>query len=351
MLMSEILIKNMNGMKKELYSSQMISDEVSRGMTNRKNNILSVLSEVTSGISNIKEILDPDKIYIARFPKDVMEKMNEGQFDIMKSKSGDLLSTIIDKTKPANKNIVHQLRLDQMDPAFAEKMRSLSSNVTNIAIQKQLADVTEMLSEIHSLSKDIKRGQVIDRIGLVMSGKSQFEQALEISSGNPQREQLMLNAVSSLNDGRSQLEMYFKEEAKNIPRIPNNKFLLTMKCLFDTKFYNKVENFYNELQESFEAYVYATNLLAAAYENIGRAEVLPKVYEPTRILIKDYSDKMIPLSQMVVAGNVEAKTCWYNNPSEYIEAIEVYTKRALLDEVECISIEFVGSELLEGNVK
>ncbi len=346
--MKEVIITNKNKVVPQAFDSPVIFKEFSNSIVNRKSNIVSILSEVTSGLNNIKDIIEPDKIYIAKFPKDIIDKMNSGQYDIMTSKSGELLSTIIDKTKPGNRNIVHQLRLDEIDPAYSGKLQNLSNNIANIAIQKQLADVTEMLSELLNLSKDIKRGQVLDRIGLVYSGRSQLEQALEIVGDNPRREQLIIGAINSLNNGRSQLDLYFREEIKNIPPISNNKFKLTMKCLFDSKFYGKVEDSFNELQESFQAYIYATNLLATAYERMGNVEVLPKVYAPARAIIEEYSESMISISEIVIRGNVVKEKSWYNNPNEYIDVIENYSKQALLEDIEYISIEFTGQNLLEG---
>jgi len=346
--LKEIVIVNNNEVSPKAFNSPVILNEFNNSIINRKNNITVLLSEVASGINSVKDIIDPDKIYIAKFPKDVLDKINSGQFDIMKTKSGDLLSTIIDKTAPANRNIVHQLRLEEIDPTFSQKVQNLSTNVANIAIQKQLADISEMLSDIQALSKEIKRGQVIDRIGLVISGKSQLEQALEISVGNPRREQLILGAISSLNTGRSQMDLYFREEMKNAISIPSNKFLLTLKCIYDGKFYDRVENTFSGLQESFQAYIYATNLLAMAYERLGNIEVLPKVFEPAKVLIENYAAPMIPMSRLVLGGNVDFERCWYAHPHDYIKAIENYTQQAFLDNVEHISIEITGQKLLEG---
>lgn len=346
--MKEIIITNKNEVAPKVFNSPVIFNEFNSEIINRKNNIAVLLSEVTSGINNLNDIIDPDKLYIAKFPKDVLDKINNGQFDIMKTKSGDLLSTIIDKTAPANKNIVHQLRLEEIDPSFSQKVQNLSTNVANIAIHIQLAEVSEMLSEIQALSEDIKRGQVIDRIGLVISGKNQLEQAMQISDGSPRREQLILGAISSLNNGRSQLDLYFREEMKNTISIPSNKFLLTLKCISDGKFYDRVENTFNGLQESFQAYIYATNLLATAYERMGNIEVLPKVFEPVKTLIENYAASMIPMSRLVLEGNIDVEKCWYAHPHDYIEVIENYTRQALLDDVDYISVEIAGQELLEG---
>jgi hypothetical protein len=346
--LNEIIITDNNEIASKKINSTLILNDINNSFTNRKNDIVVFLSEVTSGMNNIKDIIDPEKVYIAKFPKDILDKINNGQFDIMKSKSGDLLSTIIDKNAPANRNIVHQLRLEEIDPSFSQKLQNLSTNVVNIAMQKQLADLSEQLSGIQELATDIKRGQVIDRIGLVISGENQLEQALAIPDGDPMKKQLILGAIGNLNNGRSQLELYFREEMKNTIPIPKNKFQLTIKCLLKSSFYEEIEDKFNGLQESFKAYIYATNLLATAYERIGNIEVLPKVFEPAKVLMENYAAPMIPMSRIVLDGSIDIDQYWFTHPHDYIKVIENYSHQALLDDVEYISIEIMGQELLEG---
>ena len=118
--MNEIIITDNNEIASKKINSTLILNDINNSFTNRKNDIVVFLSEVTSGMNNIKDIIDPEKVYIAKFPKDILDKINNGQFDIMKSKSRDLLSTIIDKNTPANRNIVHHLRLEEIDPSFSQ---------------------------------------------------------------------------------------------------------------------------------------------------------------------------------------------------------------------------------------
>ncbi|EGP5302239.1 hypothetical protein EAC14_14320, partial [Enterococcus faecium] len=172
----------------------------SRKMSKNKiSNIVSSISEVTSGVKNLKDIIDPEKEYIAKFPKDILDKINSGQYEIMKSKSGELLSTIIDKSSP-RKNIVHQIRLDQVPFDLSDKVQNISTNVASMAIAQQLAEISETLSDILGISEAINRGQQNDRIGLVLSGKNQLEQAFEIANDQKSREALIMQAIKSLND-------------------------------------------------------------------------------------------------------------------------------------------------------
>lgn len=159
------------------YNSPIIYNDSKKRTNNRTGSIASSLYELTSGIKNIKDIIDPKKEYIAKFPADVLDKINSGQYDFMKSKDGELLSTIIDKTSP-RKIAVHQIRLEQIPADLADKVQNLSTNIAAIAIEQQLAEISEMISEILGLAEAIKRGQQNDRIGLVLSGKNQLEQAL-----------------------------------------------------------------------------------------------------------------------------------------------------------------------------
>lgn len=175
--MADFLIKKSNEISGTSDKSLVVKEFVEK-FSQKRLLIANNLTQVLVGVSNIEEIISPEKIYIAKFPKDVLMKIDSGQYAVMKDKSGEILSTIIDTTLPKNRNIVHQLRMEEVNPNFSDKMKDLSSNVTNIAIQQQLAELAQMLAQIQTIVLEIKRGQMTDRIGLVFSGKNQLEQAL-----------------------------------------------------------------------------------------------------------------------------------------------------------------------------
>lgn len=345
--MKEMKISENKEVSLKTYNSPIIYNDSKKRTNNRMSSVVSSLYELTSGIENFKDIIDPKKEYIAKFPADILDKINSGQYDFMKSKDGELLSTIIDKTNP-RKTAVHQIRLELVPVGLADKVQSLSTNVAAIAIEQQLAEISEMLSEILGIADAIKRGQENDRIGLVLSGKNQLEQALEITDDQKLRDELIVQAIKSLNDGRSQLEQNIKDGISNSISIPNKKISLVWKSLSDSKFYEKVESQFSDLEKGFQAYLYATSLLATAYEKLGKTEVLATIYKPVKELIEEYSLTMIPMANIIIRGPIDSQRNWFYSPQEFLESIKTYSTNASLENTDYIYFEITGKELLGG---
>jgi len=229
--MRDLIIKNSHDIADSSDRSLVFEGFIEK-FTRNHGLIANGLTEILKGRSNIKEIIHPDKIYIAKFTRDVLMKIESGQYAFMKDRSGEVLSNIIDTTLPKNRNIVHQLRMEEIDPNLKDKIKNLGSNITNIAIQQQLAELSQMLLQIQAIVLEVKRGQMMDRIGLVLSGKNQLEQGLQLNNSDPNRADLIRGAIKSINDGRSQLDLALKDELKKGNNIPENKFLLFLKSFF-----------------------------------------------------------------------------------------------------------------------
>lgn len=329
--------------------SEIVKNQFSKHCVSIKGNVLNEIAEMISGAGKIKDIIDPEKSYMAKFPMDIVEKMNSGQYDIMKSKNGELLSTIIDKTLPKNKNIVHQIRLEEVCIGVEEKIKDLSSNLSNLILQQQLADLAQMLTKIQKTLIDVKRGQVLDRIGLVKSGRQQLEQAMKLSDNNPDKKQLIINAIRGLNDGRAQLELYIRDELRKEMKIPENKLLLMFKSLFNSDYYDQIESNFAELEEGMNAYFEATNLLAVSYEITDNREAIEEVFNPAKMLIQDCAHRMKVLSKVVLNGDINS-VAWYDNEKILISEIYNYSKLKLSQENKYICIEFKGKDLLKGEI-
>lgn len=343
--MSEVVILDDFKMTSYPNDTKVIKDEFINHFVKDKRQIINNLSEVISSINSVKEVINPEKTYIAKFPKDILDKINSGQYDIMKTKDGEILSTVIDTTKPKNKNIIHQIRLDEINPNIVENITSISNSLTNLAQQQQLANVSLMLSRIQTLAIDIRRKQVLTVIGLVNSGKKQLEHALLLPDSDPNKNQDIHDAKKSLYDGMSQLELFIKDELKNQIDIPKNKFLLTIKSLFDTNFYDSIKQQYTELQEGIAAYFEASNFLVLAYENMNSKETIPAVLESTKEMIEISHGRLTELSDLVLNGVNNNKTQWYKQPEVLLDEIVNYNRLELPDEVEYVAIEIQGSDL------
>lgn len=344
--MGDIVISTGNEVQ-TVCGSEIINTEMAKVVKQNRNHLMVTLNEMISGIQNVKEILDPTKTYIAKFPRDILDKINSGQYDIMKSKQGDILSTIIDKNLPGNRNIVHQLRLEEVAHNLEDKIKGLSGNISNIALQQQIADLSKMISKIQYLAIDIKRGQQNDRFGLINSSIELIEQALCLEESNPNKSVLLNNAIHGLSDGRSQIALYLKDEIAKDCKIPKNKFGLFFRCLFNEDYLSDIEKQFADFQEGMQYYLKATSVMATAYQLQDSPEAISKVYEPAKALIATSCEKIQLLSTLATRGEISKGDLWYMQADVYIGQIEKNAKPLLSDEIAYIDIEFKVEELME----
>lgn len=342
--MSGIFLRGNSPLSDNVFDSQIIKNDHQKSINNKVNDIVATLASLVPVTEKLKQIIDPEKIYVAQFPKEILEKMKSGEYDLWHTKSGEILSNIIDKNAPKNRNIIHNVRLAELNPDKINKVQSLSNNVMNMAVQQQLTMVLEELSEVKKITASIKRGQELDRIGLVYSGKRQLENALEASPDS--RTNLIHHAIQSLENGRTQIEYNLKESLTQIKDVPTSKFKILFKYLFNNAFYVECENTYNDFQESFRAYLDASIYLAMAYSQINSEKVMLKVFEPTKSLILESSSKMKLLSSIAVSGKNAEDLMWYESTDNIIKFIDNYSQNSLLNSSNFITLEIEGRKLI-----
>ena len=347
--MRDLIIKNQHDISTTADKS-MIFREFTEKYSNNRGLIVNSLNDILSGSNNIKDIISPEKVYIAKFPKAILDKIESGQYAVMKDKTGKVLSTIIDTTLPKNRNIVHQLRMEEIDPNIKDKIKNLGTNITNIAIQQQLADLSRMLLQIQTIVIEVKRGQMTDRIGLILSGKNQLEQALQLEDSDLNKRDLIRGAIKGINDGRAQLELALKDEINKKVSISDNKFILLIKSLLNSNYYKEIEDQYYTIQEGMYAYFEATRLLALSYTIIESKEAIQRILEPTIHMIEISHEKMKKMSDLVLVGK-KTNENWYENPQGIIDEILRSKQLVLPEDVEDISVEFSGRELLAEGIR
>jgi len=347
--LSDIIIANKYEIIESTNKRDIVEGKFINSFMKNKNNLTLLFSEVAQSIENVKEIINPEKTYVAKFTKEVLEKINSGQYDMLKDKKGDILATLIDTTLPKNRNMIGQLRLDEIDLNIGEKVKKLSGNLTNIALQQQIGELVGTINEVKAIAVDIKKGQKFAILGDIKSGKEQLEQAMTLDDSDPNKKQLMFGAIQMLNKGRSTIELYISDELKKEIEIPNNKLKLLMKSLCDDKFYSNIETQFYEIQENMKRYFEATTLLALTYEIIDSKNAISEVIASAKELVGISYERMRELEQIAVSGKDRMqKDTWYSNPQVLIDEIDNVLKSGLKHDADCIQLEVSGRELLEG---
>ena len=249
-------------------------------------------------------------------------------------------------TKGTNNDIVSKARLEKIVMDNPEVLQNIIYNVNQLANAQKINDLEILLSEVKQLSLEIKQGQKDDRRAKILGAESTVNQALLMSDDNPHKQFLLLNSINQLNEGRAALIKEFEREInKQIP-IPNSKFMLFLKSLFDDKFNEDISHSFFELNDQFSYIIKASDLLAKTYLVTGNDKLLDTIYSPIKSLVEDNREYVSKLVELQDLDN-EEQQCqikWCIEPNDFIAQIGTME----LLERDIVSIELTGEELLNG---
>lgn len=305
-------------------------------------------STVVNSYNEIKQNINPEEIYIVKFTQEQLQKFQNGEINFQKTADRkSLLPNFV--TKGTNNEIVSKARLEKIVLDNPEALQNVVSNVNQLANAQKINDLEILLSEVKQIGLDIRQGQKDDRRAKILGAESTINHALMMSNDNPQKQFLLLNAVSQLNEGREALITEFENEVSKQISIPNSKVALFFKSIFDDKFNEDISKSFFELNDQFSYIVKASDLLAKTYSVTGNGELIATVYLPVKSLVEnhnEYVSKLVELQDLDSEEN-QRQMKWCIEPTEFIKQIGATE----LSEDDVITIEFTGKELLKGEVQ
>ena len=201
----------------------------------------------TNVTSDVKETASLLSANIDQYTQSMIDK-GEWILKIKKDNTG-FLPTLYDKSG----NFAKQLSLENKELEIGKNTsgNNLGNSLSNLYLQQQMSEIIEQLENLNSTIQRVERGQLDDRIGLYLSAKQQFLEALNIENENL-RQITLANAVKSANDARFQLMQSASSNVKLIVQPTKKKTKTTDELL-------------NNIRESMQYVNEATQLCISAY--------------------------------------------------------------------------------------
>ncbi len=195
-------------------------------------------------------VVEKANFLTARIDPYTQSMIDKGEWILkIKKDSTGFLPTLYDKSG----NFAKQLSLEnkEIEVGKIAESNNVSNSLSNLYLQQQMSEIIEQLEVLNSAIQRVERGQLDDRIGLYLSAKQQFLEALNI--GNENLKQLTLaNAVKSANDARFQLMQTVSSNIKLLLQPTKRKIKETDMLL-------------NNIRESMKYANESTQLCIAAY--------------------------------------------------------------------------------------
>ena len=217
-------VSNMNDMFKVLESEIDVLDaslydfeetDLSKVLFDKSKNILMKkaigLIEKTPAFKEFLESLKVQQIFDVSMSKSAKELYEKGELVLKCSKKKNgLIPILFDRSGKFSEQVTLNTR--DITP-------ELSSALSNLAIQQQLGQLMDQMKLMNNTIQRIEIGQRDDRIGLYLSARQQFIEAMNIKDTSLQS-QALLNSALIANNAKHQLMQSMRSDIKQI--INNN---------------------------------------------------------------------------------------------------------------------------------
>lgn len=313
--------------------------ELSKSQLDERFNIN--LDKIINGFRKVPSFIDAQKnmekdgIYRVVIPKDITRQLEDGTARWNYDKAGKQLPVIKDQKG----SFLCQARLEETTP-------DNFSNLNNMALQSTMVAVLEQLEYLNEQVSDVLEGQLTDRIGTIKGAEETYKQAL-LAKDQIIRKQLLSQAISELNKGRSQSIESLETKTKFIQDLPRSNFKQILYSLFQKVDINKIQKQFLETQRIFDNIISSSSYIALAYEELGEIYSLQESLLPLKKCIKDYSGKLEMVAEFLPYNSkFENENSWFKYPEKTLEKIDSNFIQLTSNKTDYIEIELTGDLLL-----
>ena len=275
-------------------------------------------------------------VYLAEIPKKLQKDFSNGKLQFMEKSTGELVGEIVAPGEFGNKGhvIIKDAGILHSD---------IPHDLTTIAMQQQLAQMAATLNEVRSRLIELEKTYDASLLGELRGMRDQLAQVQSVEALTSKHD-LIIGAITNLNSVRGRITQRLIDEMQKLPNVPESVWKSLLKSLFDKDYKDHVESGYEKIQEFFEYYLTASELLAYAYALIGEADTYDDIFTPDTDLLNNDGFANLKRSEKVLGIFGER---WYSAPDKYLGRIKSEAKRVFLVDSDMIKIELIGEQIME----
>lgn len=297
--------------------------------------VLSMLANAEEISQEVIQFINKETTYIARIPKKLNDDVKNGLLDFMcDKKTGEKLSVLVDGKHKSR----GYMRIDEINRV------ELASSLANIAMQQQLAHMTEIINDVRAKVISLQEAHDTDLFGSIKGMRDQLLQMRDATDPDTKK-QLSINAITELNKVRGILEETIIKTLRELDDIPNTDRAILYKIAKDKNFLTDTVEKYNRIEELFGYYITATQLLGYAYAFLDEPRSYEDIFMPSIDIIEnEHLQKLVSAENLF---NENVGEAWYKNPENYLLKIKNTSQTVFLDSSDFVEIEVSGEKLLE----
>ena len=274
-------------LEKENYVSDRKKEEVVDCYykdTNRKFDFfINEIKQIPAIASLVKELKDNDNLKVILSKVD-LQALKEKKNFLKRNKKGYIMPFLFDEK---GRRIEKQIQLDLNDI-------NILTSIDRIIVQRQLGQLINKIQEINDSINKILNGQQNDRVGLAKSAKYQYLEAMNIFDTDI-KQGILLNAIKTAHDARSQLIEDIKCDINKFLEIPERQFNLFIKQITNKNYENESYELVHNIYRSYEYINITSGILALAYVELEQPQNIRLSFKPYREVLNFFrqQDRLI----------------------------------------------------------
>lgn len=233
-------------------------------------------------IQNVKRGIE----YVVQVPAEYQAGLEAGKYTVLAGKDGRQWATLYEVLPNGKHSFACNMPIKPEELVQGNPMHDVSMNMQMMAMQQQLAKLTELVQDTYEAVKRIEQGQTDDRVGTLRAGKEGMEQAILIED-TEQRKIAIGNAQQLLLNARGQIGETLKTKVYSFPAIPKSQIRQFFARLSSGNYFSGKDAAFSSIQDYFELYLLATKLLADSYYYIGETKAAEEVYRHAKNFVRE----------------------------------------------------------------
>ena len=281
--------------------------------------------------------------FVIQIPTEYDPFYKSGEMFIMKNqKNGQMWPSLMKIAENGRKQVVTPLPIVEQAFFQGNPIQELATSHHNILIQQQVAHLAEMLQDTYKVVKEIKQGQMDDRVGFLKAGRNGLVIAISLPEGDERNRQIEFSR-QNLFVGQAQIGEALKRSVEAFQPVPKHALFRFVKEIGHSGYLAEKRREVLEMQDIYDQYLTATKLLAASYVMTGNVDAAKNTFKTSESAIRE-----IDFSKVKTIGyqHKGVADMFYTAPIGYLAA-ELDNCLEEAKQYDYVALEVSGEELLE----
>lgn len=284
-----------------LFDEQFTISDFGVSLEEAEKSSESVLSTVRSAVRKVYSKKQDDTNYIVDIKDDLKDAIDNGDIELVTSKSGDIYAQLRNANGHFGKPL--PIKKELADEGISAEVVQMALQMD--AIKAQLKTIIEGMKSIESRVVDVIRGQRNDRIGLFYSGLSLFIEARSIND-DFLRKLVTAQALKSISDANSQM---IQDIRTSVEYLITGQYLQSKDKNKDVK--KTIDEYLSVIHQCYDVVYRSSFLKAAIYQENGEiASMLTAIDEYGRFIEKMIMPYAGRLSELDGSSKFIEKGTW-----------------------------------------